>query len=71
MSPEAVIDISGLTKSYGKFQALKGLDLQVTRGEVHGFLGGWCQTAQKLEAPCIMPGQRPVKTPISRKTPAT
>lgn len=36
---ETVIDIQGLIKSYGSFQALKGLDLQVARGEVHGFLG--------------------------------
>lgn len=39
MSAENVIDIQGLTKSFGKFQALSGLDLQVTRGEVHGFIG--------------------------------
>ncbi len=36
---EAVISVQGLTKSYGRFQALKGLDLSVRRGEVHGFLG--------------------------------
>jgi ABC-2 type transport system ATP-binding protein len=40
MSPaDAVIDVEGLTKSFGKVQALRGLDLQVVRGEVHGFLG--------------------------------
>lgn len=36
---ETVIATEGLTKSYGRFQALKGLDLSVERGEVHGFLG--------------------------------
>lgn len=36
---EAVIDVQGLTKSFGKFKALNGLDLQVAKGEVHGFLG--------------------------------
>ena len=36
---EAVIDIRGLGKSYGAHRALDGLDLQVARGEVHGFLG--------------------------------
>lgn len=36
---DAVIRAEGLTKSYGRFQALKGLDLEVGRGEVHGFLG--------------------------------
>ena len=35
----AVIDVQGLTKSFGKFPALTGLDLQVQAGEVHGFLG--------------------------------
>ena len=37
--PEAVIDIRGLSKSYGKFRALNALDLTVTRGEVMAFLG--------------------------------
>lgn len=39
MSADAVIDIQGLTKSYGKFQALRGVDMTVQKGEVHGFLG--------------------------------
>ena len=36
---DAVIRVEGLTKSYGRFQALKGVDLVVERGQVHGFLG--------------------------------
>ncbi|MBT0994696.1 ABC transporter ATP-binding protein [Cellulomonas sp. DKR-3] len=36
---ERVVDVVGLTKSFGRFPALRGLDLDVTRGEVHGFLG--------------------------------
>ncbi|GAA2981340.1 ABC-type multidrug transport system ATPase subunit [Microbacterium terrae] len=36
---DAVIQIEQLTKSYGRFQALKGLDLTVEKGQVHGFLG--------------------------------
>lgn len=36
---EDVIKVEGLTKSYGRFQALKGLDLNVHKGEVLGFLG--------------------------------
>lgn len=36
---EKVIDVTGLTKQFGSFTALNGLDLQVSRGEVHGFLG--------------------------------
>jgi ABC-2 type transport system ATP-binding protein len=33
------VSISGLHKSFGLTKALDGLDLTVTRGEVHGFLG--------------------------------
>ena len=36
---DTVIDVGGLTKSFGRFRALDGLDLQVERGQVHGFLG--------------------------------
>lgn len=36
---DAVIRIAGLVKRFGSFRALDGLDLGVTRGEVHGFLG--------------------------------
>lgn len=39
MSSDRVIEVAGLTKSYGRFQALKGVDLHVDRGQVHGFLG--------------------------------
>lgn len=34
-----VIEVSGLTKSFGRTQALDGLDLVVRPAEVHGFLG--------------------------------
>ncbi len=34
-----VIDIQGLVKRFGSTVALNGLDLQVRRGEIHGFLG--------------------------------
>ncbi|MGX1155679.1 ATP-binding cassette domain-containing protein [Streptomyces albogriseolus] len=33
------ISVSGLRKSFGRTQALDGLDLSVETGEVHGFLG--------------------------------
>jgi ABC-2 type transport system ATP-binding protein len=36
---ESVIQVQGLVKSFGKFKALNGLDLNVVRGETHGFLG--------------------------------
>lgn len=34
-----VVRCSGLVKTFGSFRALDGLDLEVTAGEVHGFLG--------------------------------
>lgn len=36
---ESALICKGLTKSYGKVQALRGVDLQVQRGEIYGFLG--------------------------------
>ena len=39
MSTEPAIITQGLTKSYGPVQALRGLDLEVGRGEIYGFLG--------------------------------
>ncbi|MCL3863083.1 ABC transporter ATP-binding protein [Actinotalea sp. K2] len=36
---EHVIRTQGLVKAFGRTQALNGLDLEVGRGEVHGFLG--------------------------------
>lgn len=35
----AAISIQSLTKSYGNIQALRGVDLEVNRGELYGFLG--------------------------------
>ncbi|EOG9421102.1 ABC transporter ATP-binding protein [Listeria monocytogenes] len=34
-----VIKITGLTKSYGKTKALKGINFTVKQGDVHGFIG--------------------------------
>ncbi len=39
LSGAAAISISGLTKRYGKVTAVDHLDLEVSRGEVFGFLG--------------------------------
>jgi ABC-2 type transport system ATP-binding protein len=39
MAEYAVVEIAGLVKSFGRTQALAGLDLLVAPGEVHGFLG--------------------------------
>jgi ABC-2 type transport system ATP-binding protein len=37
--PDPVISISGLRKSYGEFEAVRGVDLEVQAGEVFAFLG--------------------------------
>jgi len=39
MSEEIALMIQGLTKSYGQVRALRGVDLEVRRGEIFGFLG--------------------------------
>ena len=36
---DLAIQVRGLTKSYGKVRALRGIDLAVKRGEIFGFLG--------------------------------
>lgn len=39
MSPTMAITTSGLTKAYGRVQALRGVDLAVAKGQIFGFLG--------------------------------
>ena len=39
MAQTPVISVRGLVKTFGRFRALDGLDLEVLPGEVHGFLG--------------------------------
>src|SRR5258707_15244685 len=38
-TPEPVIVIDQLQKSYGKVQAVRGISMSVERGEIFGFLG--------------------------------
>lgn len=37
--PELAIDVRGLRKSYGSFEAVKGVDLRVGKGEIFSLLG--------------------------------
>ena len=50
---DRVIDVKGLRKSYGNFEAVKGIDVHVDRGEVFAMLGpngaGKTTTAEILE----------------------
>ena len=39
MTSTPALSIHSLTKSYGRVQALRGVDLEVNRGEIFGFLG--------------------------------
>jgi ABC-2 type transport system ATP-binding protein len=39
MTEDLALEIQGLTKSYGRIRALRGIDLEVKRGEIFGFLG--------------------------------
>ena len=39
MSEKVALMTQGLTKSYGKVRALRGVDLEVSRGEIFGYLG--------------------------------
>jgi len=39
MTTSTVIDVRAMVKTFGRFRALDGLDLEVAAGEVHGFLG--------------------------------
>ena len=39
MSDQPVISVHGLTKTFGKVEAVRGIDLEVRRGEIFGFLG--------------------------------
>ena len=52
-----MIEVSGLTKSYDDFQALKGVSFTVNRGEIIGFLGpnGAGKTTTMKILTCYMP----------------
>lgn len=39
MNEQTALSIGDLTKAYGEVQALRGVDLEVCRGEIFGFLG--------------------------------
>ena len=39
MDGEVVVEARGLTKSFGDFVAVRGIDFEIHRGECFGFLG--------------------------------
>jgi ABC-2 type transport system ATP-binding protein len=54
---DRVIDVTGLRKSYGDFEAVKGIDIHVERGEVFALLGP--NGAGKTTTTEILEGFRP------------
>ena len=59
-----IIELQGLTKSYGKLHALKGVDLSVERGALYGFLGpngAGKTTAMRVMTGFIQPGEGTAK----------
>ena len=57
MAADFAITVSGLRKSYGSFEAVRGIDFQVARGEVFGLLGP--NGAGKTTTVEILEGLRP------------
>src|SRR5436305_5481194 len=57
MNNEFAIHVRGLRKSYGSFEAIKGIDFEVRSGEVFGLLGP--NGAGKTTTVEILEGLRP------------
>ena len=57
MPPEPAVEIRGLRKSYGRIEAVRGIDLRVERGEVFALLGP--NGAGKTTTVEILEGHRP------------
>jgi ABC-2 type transport system ATP-binding protein len=57
VDPDAVVSVRGLRKSYGGFEAVRGVDLDVQHGEVFAFLGP--NGAGKTTTVEILEGYRP------------
>lgn len=57
MAQDAAIRVSGLHKSYGEHEAVRGIDFEVGKGEVFGFLGP--NGAGKTTTIEILEGYRP------------
>lgn len=58
------IEIKGLTKNFGKKQALKGLDMTVPEGAIYGFIGengSGKSTTEKLICGLILPSDGQIK----------
>ena len=44
----SVVEVKGLTKSYGDIRAVDSLDLDIAEGEIFGFLGPMEREKQQL-----------------------
>ena len=59
-----MITIKKLTKSYGSFRALQGIDMQVNEGDIYGFIGpngAGKSTTFKIMATILLPDRGQVK----------
>ena len=36
---EAIIELKNIRKHYGKHEVLKGVDMQINRGDIYGLIG--------------------------------
>ncbi len=61
---DLAIQVQGLTKSYGKVRALRGIDLAVKRGEIFGFLGP-NGAGKTTTIRCLLDSIRPDEPPYS------
>ncbi|WP_028938627.1 ABC transporter ATP-binding protein [Pseudonocardia spinosispora] len=54
---DALVQARGLSKTFGRFEAVRGIDLDVTRGEVFGFLGpnGAGKSSTMRMVACVSP----------------
>jgi ABC-2 type transport system ATP-binding protein len=75
MEQDYAIQTEGLVKHYGKVEALRGLDLQVKRGEIYGFLGPngagktttircLLDTIRPTEGRAVVLGMNPQQNPV-------
>ena len=64
MSENVALMAQGLMKSYGRVRALRGVDLEVQRGEIFGYLGPVRSSRGNPVALHLSPQGSPVDTQL-------